>query len=201
MKDITTQLPINGELKKHRRKAEKKVNDLNKGMHKLFVDELQDIYGSEKILAKASPKMIKNAKAVPLKEVLTSQLELSKKNITRLEEAFAFMGEKTESKKCRTMACLLKNARSIIKETDDGIVKDAAIISAGLKFSHYKIASYTALCAFAEVLGENNTAFLLNDISAQVKTANERLTELTSFSLKDDSTTDSLSVTVQKQLV
>jgi ferritin-like metal-binding protein YciE len=201
MKDITKQLPLNGTLKKHRRKAEKKEHGLAKGLHKLFVDELQDIYRSEKALAKAIPKMIKNVTALPLVEALTGQLELAKNNVTILEEAFAFIDEKTESKKCRTMSCLIKNARSVMKETDDGMTKDAAIISAILKVSYYKTATYVTLCSFAEALGENGIAVLLNEILSQAKAANERISGLTKFSINAEAAPGDLSVTEQKQLL
>ena len=93
MKDITKQFPLNGAFKRNKRKAKKKDHDPNKGLRKLFIDEIQDIYRAEKALAKAFPKMIKNATATELVEALTAHLEVTKKHVTRLESVFSSIGE------------------------------------------------------------------------------------------------------------
>jgi len=200
MKDITKQFPLNGAFKRNKRKAKKKDHDPNKGLRKLFIDEIQDIYRAEKALAKAFPKMIKNATAVLLVDALIGHLEATQKHVTKLEGAFPFTGEKWESKKTKVMSCLIKDARSIIKGTEDALVRDAAIISAVQKIEHYEIATYGTLCSFANALGETEASILLHEILTEEKAVNERLSELAELGINAEAVADNLSVSEQKQL-
>ena len=200
MKDITKQLPQNGTFKRNKRKAKKKEHDPNEGLRKLFIDEIQDIYRSEKALTKVFPKMIKNATAVLLVEALIGHLEATQKHVTKLEGAFTFTGEKSESKKCKAMSCLIKDARSIMKGAEDGKVRDAAIISAVQKIEHYEIATYGTLCSFANALGETEASLLLHEILIEEKAVNERLSELAELGINAEAVADNLSVSEQKQL-
>jgi len=200
MKNITKKFPLNGTFKRNKRKAKKKEHDPNKGLRKLFIDEIQDIYKVEKALTKAFPKMIKNATAVLLVEALIGHLEATQKHVTKLEGAFPFTGEKSESKKCKAMSYLIKDARSIMKGTEDGKVRDAAIISAVQKIEHYEIATYGTLCSFANALGETEASLLLHEILIEEKAVNERLSELAELGINAEAVADNLSVSEQKQL-
>ena len=157
------------------KKPKSKVAD---GLRALFVDELKDIYWAEKALTKAIPKMIDNATSPQLVQALTSHLEETKLQVTRLEEVFSSIGEKAEAKTCEAMVGLTKEAEEIMKNTEKGMVRDAGIISAGQKVEHYEIASYGTLCAFAKTLGEDEAASLLQETLNEEKGADEKLTDI-----------------------
>ena len=61
------------------------------GLRDLFVDSLKDIYWAEKALTKALPKMAKNATTPNLVTAITDHLEVTKGQVTRLEEVFAII--------------------------------------------------------------------------------------------------------------
>ena len=157
---------------------EKSKSGVANGLRDLFVDELKDIFWAEKALTKAIPKMIENATSKELVKALTGHLEVTKEHITRLEEIFASIGEKPEAKTCKAMVGLMEEAEEIMKNTENGMVRDAGIIAAGQKVEHYEIASYGTLCAFAQTLGENNAAVLLQKTLNEEKAANDKLTEI-----------------------
>ena len=75
------------------------------------------------------------------------------------------------------MEGLIKEAKSIMKETAKGPVRDAGIIAAAQKVEHYEIATYGTLVAFAKTLGEDAAAELLAQTLAEEKTADETLSE------------------------
>ena len=60
-----------------------------------------------------------------------------------------------------------------MQETEQGMVRDAAIISAAEKVAHCEITSYKTRASFARVLGEEEAASLLeetlNEESVQMK--------------------------------
>ncbi len=107
----------------------------------LFVDELKDIYWAEKALTKSLPKMISNATSKDLEDALSRHLEVTKQQVIRLEEVFASIDEKPAAKKCEAIVGLIKEAEQIMRETEEGVVRDAGIILAGQKIEHYEIAT------------------------------------------------------------
>ena len=153
----------------------KAKSDAAVGLRELFVDELKDIYWAEKEITKKMPKMIKNATSNELIAALTSHLVETKAQVTRLEKVFKSIGEKAVAKKCEAMAGLTKEGEEIMKETEVGVVRDAAIISAGQKIEHYEIASYGTLASFARVLGEMEASSLLEETLNEEKGADQKL--------------------------
>ncbi|HLP50120.1 MAG TPA: ferritin-like domain-containing protein [Chitinophagales bacterium] len=145
---------------------------------KLFEDELKDIYWAEKALTKALPKMAKNATSPELVEALQNHLEETQGQIQRLEQVFEIIEKKAVAKKCEAMEGLLKEGDEIMKDTEKGSMRDAGIISAGQKVEHYEIASYGTLRAFAQTLGLQDAAALLQETLDEEKAADETLTEV-----------------------
>ena len=148
------------------------------GLRELFVDSLKDIYWAEKALAKALPKMSKNASSETLIATINDHLVVTEEQISRLEEVFDIIGEKASTKKCEAMKGLLKEGKSIIKDTQEGPVRDAGIIAASQKIEHYEIATYGTLAAFAQTLGENEAYDLLQQTLDEEKEADSLLTEV-----------------------
>ena len=153
-------------------------SDAAQGLRELFVDSLKDIYWAEKALTKALPKMTKNATSDALKQALTSHLEETVEQVSRLEKVFEIIGEKAVAKKCDAMEGLLKEGEGIMEETELGVVRDAGIIAACQKVEHYEIATYGTLHAFATTLGEEKAAKLLALTLEEEKKADVTLTEI-----------------------
>lgn len=144
----------------------------------LFEDELKDIYWAEKALTKAIPKMIKNATSEKLIEALTSHLEETENQITRVEAVFESIDKKASTKKCAAMEGLIKEAGEIMESCEPGAMCDAGIISAGQKVEHYEIASYGTLRQFAETLGLKEAVSLLEATLEEEKAADKKLSEV-----------------------
>lgn len=153
------------------------------GLRDLFEDELKDIYWAEKALTKAIPKMIKNATSEELISALEEHLEVTRGHVERCEKVFELIGKAARAKKCEAMAGLTKEAEEIMESTEQGVVRDAGIISAAQKVEHYEIASYGTLCAFAKALGEDEAASLLEQTLNEEKQADESLTGIAESSI------------------
>jgi ferritin-like metal-binding protein YciE len=169
-------------------RADTKANQKNnsnaaQGLRDLFEDELKDIYWAEKALTKAIPKMVKNATTEELIDALNEHLEVTKGHVERLEESFKILGKAARAKKCEAMAGLIKEAEEIMEDTEEGVVRDAGIISAGQKVEHYEIATYGTLCAFAKTLGEDQVESLLHQTLDEEKEADQKLTQIAESSI------------------
>lgn len=161
------------------------------GLGELFKDSLKDIYWAEKALVKALPKMIKNASNEVLVDAIGGHLAVTKLQVTRLEDVFASIGLKPQTKECAAMQGLIKEAEEIMEEASNDYVRDAGIIAAAQKVEHYEIASYGTLRAFALALGFDDAAELLGETLEEEKEADEALTEIAEDSINSDAVTAS----------
>lgn len=145
---------------------------------KLFEDELKDLYWAEKAVTKAIPKMIKNATSPELVDALTSHLEETGNQVSRLEQVFESLDKKATAKKCEAMEGIIKEAEELMESCDEGAMRDAGIISAGQKVEHYEMASYGTLRQFADILGLAEAVTLLEATLNEEKAADEKLSEI-----------------------
>jgi ferritin-like metal-binding protein YciE len=122
--------------------------------------------------------MVKSASSQELTEALEHHLDQTHEQVRRVEQVFEFLGKKATAKKCDGMEGLIKEGESIMSECEEGPMCDAGIISAAQKIEHYEIASYGTLRQFAETLGLQEAADLLEQTLNEEKAADETLTEV-----------------------
>lgn len=156
----------------------KPKKDAAEDLRDFLLDGLKDLYWAEKALVKNLPKMEKNATSPKLKKAIQNHLKETQNQVARLEDAFKAMGEKAKAQKCDAMDGLLKEAESIMEETEPGAIRDAAIIAAAQKVEHYEIASYGTMATYAKLLGEKEVKKLLGETLNEEKTCDKDLTKL-----------------------
>jgi ferritin-like metal-binding protein YciE len=144
----------------------------------LWIDELRDLYDAESRLVKAIPKMAKAANSEKLRAGFEEHLEQTKGHVDRLKEIFENIGEKPKAKKCAGMVGIIKEGDELLEEDFEGPVMDAATISAAQRVEHYEIAAYGCVRDWAELLGENEAAQLLEKTLEEEKETDQKLTEI-----------------------
>jgi len=144
----------------------------------LLVEEMQDLYDAEKQLVKALPEMVKAASNEDLSEAFESHLEQTKGHVERLERAFEALDVKPKSKACAAMKGLISEAQEQIESNERGALADSAMICAAQKVEHYEIAGYGTLKAWAEELGLDDVASLLDETLNEEKEADEKLSTI-----------------------
>jgi ferritin-like metal-binding protein YciE len=83
------------------------------------------------------------------------------------------------------MAGLIEEGSQIIKEVEEGPVRDAMLIAAAQKVEHYEIASYGTLVALADKLRLDDAADILEDILDQEKLTDEKLNDIAEREVND----------------
>lgn len=151
---------------------------MSQELHELFLDELADLLNAETQLTKALPKMAKAAQSEDLREAITSHLEETEGHVERLKKVFESVDEKPKSKTCRAMKGLIEEASELLQELKGKSSIDAGIIAAAQKVEHYEIASYGAARAWAEQMGHEEAAELLEETLDEEKAADEKLTDV-----------------------
>lgn len=178
MKSTTSKSSKKSTSKESNGSRKNQPQDDHSKLHKLFEEELKDIYWAEKALTKAIPKMIKKATSQDLIEALENHLEETEGQVERCEKAFELMGKSAQAKKCEAMDGLIKEAEEIMEDSEEGVMRDAGIISAAQKVEHYEIATYGTLCQFAKTLGLDEIKDLLGQTLDEERNADETLTEV-----------------------
>jgi len=149
----------------------------------LFVDEIRDLYSAEKQLVKALPKVAKAATSPQLKTALQSHLAETENHVKRLEQVFQGLGLTPRAKKCKAMEGLIEEANDMLEEDADPEVLDAAIIASGNRIEHYEIASYGTVRSYAQLMGNQQMANLLQQTLDEEGNADKKLTVLAESSI------------------
>jgi ferritin-like metal-binding protein YciE len=151
---------------------------MNNELHRLFVNEIKEIYDAEQRLCKVLPNLAKAARTQELKEAFQNHARETEDQVSRLQEVFELLNEAPKAKKCDAMAGLIEEGKSLLKDYADSAALEAALISAGQKTEHYEIASYGCLVTWADQMGHAEVADILREILEQEKNADVKLTEL-----------------------
>jgi ferritin-like metal-binding protein YciE len=149
----------------------------------LYIHELKDLFSAEKQLLKALPKMAKAASNPELSKGFEEHLEETEGHVARLEEILESHDQSTRGPKCKGMEGLVAEGAEIIEEEADDEVRDAGLIAAAQRVEHYEIAGYGTARTYAELLGDETGARLLQQTLDEESATDEKLTELATSSI------------------
>jgi ferritin-like metal-binding protein YciE len=144
----------------------------------LYTDLLKDLYSAEKQLVKALPKMVRAAQASDLQKAFQDHLSQTEGQVERLEQIFSDLEASPRGKKCVGMEGLIEEGSEIMQEDAEPDVMDAGLIAAAQKVEHYEIASYGTARTWAQQLGYDKAARLLQETLDEEGEANKKLTAI-----------------------
>ncbi len=147
-------------------------------LKQLYLDQLEHLHSAETQITKALPKMIEKATDPQLKQALETHLQETRGHVTRLEQILQERAGKVDSKKNKGIAGLITEGEDLIRDANDESVRDAGIIAAVQRVEHYEMASYGTVRTFAQLLGENRDAEVLNKTLDEEKHADRVLTQI-----------------------
>lgn len=147
-------------------------------MEDLFTHTLRDIYYAEKQIVKNLPAMIDKASDSELKMGFQIHLRETQGHVTRLERVFEMCGIDAKGVDCPAIDGILEEADEVAGEVDDKNVLDAALIAAAQAVEHYEMTRYGTLIAWANLLGRDDVARILEQTLAEEKATDKKLTNL-----------------------
>jgi ferritin-like metal-binding protein YciE len=148
-------------------------------LQKFFLDQVKDMYYAEQELLKAMPEMKNAATTEELEDAIDEHMKQTQRHVKRLEKVFHMIGQKPEGKRCEAMDGLIKELKTILRETEENtMTRDAALIIAAQKIEHYEIASYGGLVALAITLGLERAADILDKTLMEEETTDQMLTDI-----------------------
>jgi ferritin-like metal-binding protein YciE len=171
-----------------------KAPGLNKDqlpLTEFFVEELRDIYGAEKQLTQALPKMRKAATSPDLAMAFEDHLKVTQNQISRLEQIFNAIGMNPEAKKCEGMEGLIKEGESVIEDTEAGsATRDVGLIVSAQKVEHYEIAAYGSLRQLARTIDKEEVSRLLEETLQEEKETDMLLSNLAETLINQEASTE-----------
>ncbi len=144
----------------------------------LFIEDLKDLYNAETQLIKALPKMAKAASSPDLRNAFQTHLKETEGHVQRLEQIFQELDESPKGKKCKAMEGLIEEGKELMEEDAEPEVMDAGLIGAAQKVEHYEIAGYGTVRTYAEMLGNDQAARLLQQTLDEEGMTDKKLNEL-----------------------
>jgi ferritin-like metal-binding protein YciE len=147
-------------------------------LRELLIEELKDLYSAEKQIVKALPKIIRGAASDSLRAAITEHLEVTKGQVTRLEEAFGHLEQRPKAKHCKGMEGLLAEGSETLDQEEKGTLRDLALIGGAQRVEHYEVAAYGTAKAIAEKLELSEVADLLSETLQEEEEADQKLTEV-----------------------
>jgi ferritin-like metal-binding protein YciE len=149
-----------------------------KKLDELFHDTLKDIYFAEKKILSTLPKMAKAAQNEELKAAFEKHRGETEGQVERLEQVFAIIEKKPQGKTCAAIVGITDEGAEIMEEYKGSPALDAGLLAAAQAVEHYEISRYGTLKAWAEELGLDDAAELLQETLDEKEATDEALTEI-----------------------
>jgi ferritin-like metal-binding protein YciE len=99
-------------------------------------------------------------------------------HVNRLEEVFSIIDKKPQGKTCDAIIGITEEGAEIMKEYKGSPALDAGLVAAAQAVEHYEISRYGTLRTWAEELGLNDAASLLQETLDEEKATDQALTEI-----------------------
>ncbi len=147
-------------------------------LHKLYVEQLKDLYSAEEQILEALPKMAKQTKHAELKRAFQEHYQQTEQHQQRLEKLGQDLGESLGGHFCQGMEGMIKEGEEVMKEFSDSDVLDAALISAAQRVEHYEMAGYGCARTYAHMLGLQEHADALQRTLDEEGDTDQKLTDL-----------------------
>ena len=144
----------------------------------LYVEQLHDLYSAETQLVEALPKMAKAASNPQLQNAFQEHLTQTKTHVQRIEQIFQKLGAKPKDQTCKGMEGLIKEGSEMTKMKGEPAAIDAGLIAAAQRVEHYEIAGYGCVHTYAQQLGEQQHAQLLQQTLNEEGQTDKKLTQL-----------------------
>jgi ferritin-like metal-binding protein YciE len=153
-------------------------NDI-KNFRSLYTLQLRYLLSAENQIVKGLEKMIDHATDPQLKQAFQTHLRETETHATRLQELISEVNEgDVDDKKDACVVALIGAGENIVKESNEGPVRDAGLLASAQKVEHYEIASYGTARDWAKTLGLPRHSQVLQQTLDEEKRTNELLTSI-----------------------
>jgi ferritin-like metal-binding protein YciE len=144
----------------------------------LYVSNLKKALDMEEKITRALPDLIEGVTDTELTTALSNHLEETKGHVAKVKSLLLDLTGEAETETCKVIDGLSTEASDTITDVKDTSVRDIALIGAAQQVEHHEIAVYGTLRRWAELLGLDNDAAILESIEEEEANADEILSDI-----------------------
>ncbi len=145
-------------------------------LESLYVSNLKKALDMERKITKALPDLIEKSTDSELSSAFRNHLEETRGHVTKVEGLLQKRTREVDTETCKVIDGLTTEASDTITDVTDASVRDIALIGAAQQVEHHEIAVYGTLRRWAEILGFDQDAAVLESIKGEEENADEILT-------------------------
>lgn len=147
-------------------------------LQSLYITQLKKALDMEQKITKSLPDLIEHSTDTELASAFLNHLEETKGHVTKVESLLRGLVGEAETETCKVINGLSTEASDTLTDVTDTSIRDIALIGAAQQVEHHEIAVYGTLRRWAELLGLENDAAILESIEAEEVNADETLTDI-----------------------
>ena len=154
----------------------------------LYIDELKDLWSANDQMQRTVKKLVSKAQDQALKDLLTKSVEKIGEHTQLVKSLIEGQGEKLSKEHCKGMQGLVEEATKHTGEEapKKGPLLDAVIIAQYQRMTHYGIAGFGTVAAYASALGLKDDAKKLKAATKDIYFGDEYGTRLAETSVNID---------------
>jgi ferritin-like metal-binding protein YciE len=144
----------------------------------LYVSNLKKALDMEQKITKALPDLIEKSTDSELSNAFRTHLQQTEGHVAKIESLLRSNAGETDTETCKVIDGLTTEASDTIKDVTDPSIRDIALIGAAQQVEHHEIAVYGTVRHWAEILGLDEDAAVLESIEEEEERADQILTEI-----------------------
>lgn len=145
----------------------------------VFIEEMRDLWSANDQMQRVMPSLSEKASDATLKEMLSKSTDGIGRHTATLKSILEAQGGQVDKDHCRGMEGLVAEAKKHALEADfDGQLRDLAIMSQYQRMSHYGLAGFGTVAAYAKALGLQEDEAKLKAIVSDIYKADEYTSKL-----------------------
>jgi ferritin-like metal-binding protein YciE len=147
-------------------------------LRSLYIADLKKALDMEQKITKALPTMIEKSTDPQLATAFRNHLEETRGHVTKVEALLREVDGEASASTCKAISALITEAEDNIKDAGDESIRDITLIASAQQVEHHEIAVYGTLRTWAELLGNDEAADVLESILEEEKNADELLSTI-----------------------
>ena len=136
------------------------------------------VLDAEQQLSAEAGKMAQATSDPEVKEMFQKSVTQGQKYAERVQSAFGKLGKQPDTNDNQLAKAMLEEVENMISNTEQGPVRDAALIVAFNQQQAYRVSSYGSLRTYAELIGKNDAVADLDQSLQEAKAGDDKLTKI-----------------------
>lgn len=156
----------------------KLVHEKIRDLESLYVRHLRMLLSAEELIAIKTPFLADNTTDSELRQTFQQYALRSREQSTLIRALLERASTDSDPLKCRVVYALFEEAEELVRDALHDEVRNVIVIASAQRIKHYEIAIYGATTQFAHVLGRDEDARKLEEITEDERAEEQQLSNI-----------------------